>query len=73
MAFRVKFSAREEVQGSSYDAYEFLPDGILRVDVSDEIYYFASGYWHWVEPSRGHRPGERQIPGGSDEWVKLDH
>lgn len=74
MAFRVKFSDAEEngVQGSNYDAYHFLADGVLRVEVSGEIYYYAPGYWQWVEPSRGHRPGEHQVPDAGDDWVQAE-
>ncbi|MGV0835851.1 hypothetical protein [Mycolicibacterium thermoresistibile] len=70
MAFRVNFADDREtsVQGSDFDTYYFLSDGVLKVDVGEETFYYSPAYWQSVAPSRGHLPGLRQIPGGNGEW-----
>lgn len=68
MAYRVKFSAGEDIQGSDYDVYHLLPDGVLRVDISDETAYYSPAFWREIEPSRGHFPGLRKVAGEGDEW-----
>lgn len=70
MAFRVSFvdEGENSIQGSDFDTYYVLSDGVLRVELAEETFYYSPSYWRWVEPSRGHLPGLRQVPGGNGEW-----
>lgn len=70
MAFRVTLVEVNEtsIEGSDFDTYYFLSDGILRVELGDETFYYSPSHWQSVAPSRGHLPGLRQIPGGNGEW-----
>jgi len=61
MAFTVRHPDGPADDYGDEDTYEFLDDGLLKVQVSStgKSYYFPAGEWKTLIAGSGHEPGPR--------------